>query len=689
MTNPSRTGTLYIEIAMRHLRFVSTIVVACLLIATVVVPAAVFAARGNQQPPKIQNLWFTWQLTDENVAELAKWDVVVLDMDQQTRFPERMRRLRQLNPGIKILAYVDSCNIATARFVEESWFPGYKLAHALPEMWYMHRGSSRASIWPWAWMMNVTDKSPADAQGRRWADYLPEFIEKEIWSTGLWDGVFLDNALDNATWFAGKGLDITGDGIAETDAVVDAAWKAGWQRMAKNLRTRLGSGALIMGNGSVAHASVVNGILFENFPRYGWTSGVKNYQDAIRINNAPTMTAFNSNPNNVSDSRNWKLVRYTLGSALLGDGYYSFDYGDKDHGQTWWYDEYDATLGKAISGPERLLPTAGTDIREGVWWRDYERGAVVVNSTNQTANVTLPGVFERLRGTQDSVANSGRLETALSLPAQDGLLLYRRTEAQTLTPGSAFRNGDFVRVYRADGSQARAGFFTQRTGAAGGASVLLQDVDRDGKIDVLVGARGEIKLTLGNGKARVLRPFGTAYRGSITLAAGNTDRDAPWEVVAGNDKADVRVMELDGTLRATWRPYAAFRGTISVAIGDLNGDGLNEVVTGAGPGGGPHVRVFKTDGALWGGSWFAYDSRERGGVFVSVGDLDGDGKAEVIAGAGVGTVPRIRLFNERGERQREFSLSAEPGSIGVRTSVSDVDGDGALEILASGIRAAP
>ena len=153
------------------------------------------AAGGTQQSPKLMNLWFDWEIPDEQLAELAKWDAVVFDVDQQARFPEKIRRLRALNPNVKIFAYVDSTSVAAARFVEESWFPGYKLAHAIPEQWFLHRGKERVAWWPGTWMINITQKAPADANGKRWSDYLPEFIEKDVWSTGLWDGIFLDNAI--------------------------------------------------------------------------------------------------------------------------------------------------------------------------------------------------------------------------------------------------------------------------------------------------------------------------------------------------------------------------------------------------------------------------------------------------------------------------------------------------------------
>jgi hypothetical protein len=89
----------------------------------------------------------------------------------------------------------------------------------------------------------------------------------------------------------------------------------------------------------------------------------------------------------------------------------------------------------------------------------------------------------------------------------------------------------------------------------------------------------------------------------------------------------------------------AFRGGVSVAAGDVNGDGFDDIITGAGPGGGPHVEAFSgKDGSLL-TSFFAYDPIFRGGVNVAAGDINGDGRIDVVTGAGPGGGPHVKAFH--------------------------------------------
>lgn len=134
------------------------------------------------------------------------------------------------------------------------------------------------------------------------------------------------------------------------------------------------------------------------------------------------------------------------------------------------------------------------------------------------------------------------------------------------------------------------------------------------------------------------------------------------------------------SLPTTFRAYGGFPGGTRVARGDVDGNGTSEIVTGAGPGGGPDVRLFKTDGTFL-KNWFAYDSGFRGGVDVAACDLDGDGKAEIITGPGPGGGPDVRVFTSSGTLLKSFFAYDGGFSGGVDVAGGNVDGTGAAEII--------
>src|SRR5262249_56211262 len=89
----------------------------------------------------------------------------------------------------------------------------------------------------------------------------------------------------------------------------------------------------------------------------------------------------------------------------------------------------------------------------------------------------------------------------------------------------------------------------------------------------------------------------------------------------------------------------AFAGGVWVAAGDINNDGFDDVIVGADGGGGPEVRVFDGKTGTLIRDFFAFDATFTGGVRVAAGDVNGDGVADIIVGAGAGGGPEVRVFD--------------------------------------------
>jgi hypothetical protein len=237
--------------------------------------------------------------------------------------------------------------------------------------------------------------------------------------------------------------------------------------------------------------------------------------------------------------------------------------------------------------------------------------------------------------------------------------------------------------------------------------VALGDVTGDGVADIVTGTgpgmEARVRVFDGATLAELVGfvPY-PGFPGGVYVAAGDVDGDGIADVITGvGDTGAPHVQVFDGAelaagrvrLLASFFPYdPGFRGGVLVAAGDFDGDGRADVITGTGVGGGPHVEVF--DGAeLVAGratllaSFFAYDPGFRGGVFVAAGDLDGDGRADLITGTGVGGGPHVAVFDGAellaGRATYLASYFAyDPGFRGgVQVSAADLNGDGRADLI--------
>ncbi|MDD5289851.1 MAG: putative glycoside hydrolase [Patescibacteria group bacterium] len=652
--------------------------------------ADIFGADGK---PKLANYYLKTPISGSEITELAKWDLVILGMQVQDTNPEIFSSLRALNPKIKIIAYLSTMEFPMQNYInlESANGPWHKMLSQINDAWYLKDGSGNIhSIWPGNNSFNLTRFCP-EINGQKFNTFLPAFVKRELIDSGRWDGVFFDNALESIKDTNNGNVDINNDGIIDEKTFADSEWKNGVMTMLKETRRLLGPSKIIMVNSSSYAHDFINGRLYETWPHAwlgGWAGSMRDYANLGKeIKYSPETIVLNPNTNNTGNQNDFQKVRFGLGSALMGGGYFAFDFGTNDHSQLWWYDEYSVNLGRPIGEPKNLLNSRATQYENGVWRRDFENGIVLVNSTSKSQTVNLTdATYEKISGFQDPSTNNGQIVNQVILSANDGIFLLRKLEILT---GAVFGNGSFVRVFDSWGQTKRPGFYSYDPRFSGGDEVLIADLNNDGQNETISAGASLVQIFSADGsKISSFNPYTATYNRGIRLAIGDINGDEKKEIITGTKKGGgphVRIFDLNGKLLN--KGFFAFdknlRGGVNVAAGDVNGDGSDEIIAGAGSGQKPEVKIFNADGKEINSTFLAYAIGFRGGVNVAALDLNKDNKDEIITGAGFGGGPHVRIFNITGTPQgKGFFAFDKNKRNGVKVSSADVDGDGEEEIIA-------
>ena len=363
---------------------------------------------------------------------LAFSDVIAgLSPQSQTQNPDSIHRIRALNPNVVVLpdrSIEQQTNQGPPSFANIDL--DYQLLQNTPNEWKATDTAGNVVYdrnYPSNLFMNLSDFVPV-INGQTWRTALQNYLTTQVFPSGLWDGVHFSNArgslnpafpnYDNPALF---NYDWNRNGLRdETPASTSEMLRAAKIQMLQQLNSSTNGLQFTMGHTAApefALAPLVNGYTLECFNLWfsqagapitssspaSWRAAFEAYlqmqaaelspqtnilegcgASAAGIDTPPSASNHYLTPTPDDNAKH----RFTMGTALLGNGFYDYDLEDS-FSAPYWFDEFSVdSSGNAVDDPAKKgylgqpltgateLTNAGTVVFE----ENFDSGTAVPNT---------------------------------------------------------------------------------------------------------------------------------------------------------------------------------------------------------------------------------------------------------------------------------------------------------------------